>query len=422
MCAQTDGDRPYDLILYGATGFTGQLVARYLLDHPQADSLSWAIAGRDRAKLDALRRQWGRDALPLVLADSTDTDSLRQMAAQTTALCTTVGPYARYGSDLVAACIDEGTDYCDLTGEVHWVRQMIERHHRRAVDNQVRILHCCGFDSIPSDLGVYFLQSQAREHLGEPVDRIRMLLWGAKGGISGGTAASMADLVEAASRDASIRRILSDPYSLAPSGHRGGPDTGVQQWSKHEEDLDVWTAPFIMAAINEKIVRRTNALLDYPYGESFRYREATRVGSGVPGIFRANLMSAAVAALSAGLALGPTRALLKRFLLPESGEGPDQETIESGHFTLRFFGTRASSSNDTPLVVEVSADADPGYGATSMMLGETALALALDDPDDFSDPHLHDGGVLTPAAALGDGLIDRLQEAGLRFQTLESPS
>ena len=419
MSSTRRADRPFDLVLWGATGFTGQLVAQYLHSHRRADSFRWAIAGRNRDKLLGLRQELGAtaDELPILVGDSLDAQSLEDMAAQTRVVCSTVGPYARYGSPLVAACIEQGSDYCDLTGEVHWVREMIDEHHHAAREAQVRIVHCCGFDSIPSDLGTAYLQSLAMERFGEPFSEIRMLVWKVKGGISGGTAASMADLVEKAARDKAIRRILADPYSLAPKGQRSGPDSSSQHTPRREGDIGTWSAPFIMAAVNEKIVRRSNALLDYPYGSDFQYREATRVGPGLPGALRAGLMSAGIGAFSAAMALSPTRSLLKRFLLPDPGEGPDKEAIDAGYFTLRFVGTHRSSSS-SPLMVDVSADADPGYGATSMMLGESALSLALDDPSDQA-PHLHRGGVLTPASALGSMLIERLQQAGMSFQLVD---
>ena len=410
MTADVD-DREFDLILWGATGFTGCLVAHYLAGHPGIDDVRWALGGRNRTKLESLRDELGLsdDELPLVVGDCLDREGLDEIVSRTRVICSTVGPYARYGGPLVAACIEGGTDYCDLTGEVQWIREMIDKHHDQALARQVRIVHCCGIDSIPSDLGVLVLQEEAKERFGVPAERVRFLLWKARGGISGGTVASMAELLEKAAEDREIRKILANPYSLNPRGEQFGPDGSFQQLPRREREIDVWTAPFVMAAINEKIVRRTNALLGYPYGENFSYSEATHLGKGAPAAVRATLMSAGLGAFSAAMSVGPTRKLLQRFLLPDPGEGPSKETIENGFFKIRLFGSgRDEDGRDFSLSVRVGADSDPGYGATAIMLGNAALSLAFDDA-----PQAMIGGVLTPASALGRPLIDRLQEAGM---------
>lgn len=417
MTLPSDSSRPFDLVLWGATGFTGTLVAEYLSDHPEISDLDWAIAGRNRTKLDDLRSRLdpASDELPILLADATDRASLDAIARQTRVVCSTVGPYARFGSKLVAACVDAGTDYCDLTGEAHWIRRMIDTHHDQAQRAGSRIVHCCGFDSIPSDLGTQLVQSQARDRFGTVCDRIDLLVWKIRGGVSGGTAASMAQLIEEASCDRQARRCLADPYGLNPDGQRQGPDSPFQRRPRIHPELGAWTGPFLMAAINEKVVRRTNALLDYRYGRDFRYSEASHLGKGLPALVRATAMSAGLGAFGAAMSLGPTRALLQRFVLPDPGEGPDEEAIERGRFSVRLFGWGSDGGGDKfRIVVEVAADSDPGYGATAKMIGESALCLAVDDVDDGLD-----GGVLTPASAMGDPLIDRLDEAKISFDVLE---
>ncbi len=403
--------REFDLVLWGATGFTGQLVAHYLADHPEISTVEWAIAGRNEDKLSALRDELGEQfaALPILIGDALDRESLDTIAARTRVICTTCGPYARYGSNLVAACVEAGTDYCDINGEPPWVREMIDAHHDEAAQRGVRIVHCCGFDSIPSDLGTYLLQSEAISRFGKPCHEVRCLVWKLRGGVSGGTAASAADVIAQSTRDKKTRRVLADPYGLNPRGERSGPDSPFQRRPRRDPLIDAWTGPFIMAAVNEKIVRRSNALLDYRYGKAFRYSEASHLGKGLPAVLRATAMSAGVGLFGAAMALRPSRALLQRLVLPSPGEGPTEETIEGGHFTLRHFGAGTDADGrNFEISTTISADKDPGYGATALMLGESALCLALDD-----EAGALDGGSLTPATALGDPFVKRLRSAGM---------
>ena len=410
-----DSSRAFDIILWGATGFTGRLVAEYLADHPDIDDVDWAIAGRNRDKLQELRTELGDefDDLPIVVADAFDRASLDDLARQTRVVCSTCGPYARLGDDLVAACVEAETDYCDLTGEVHWIRRIIERHHEQAEERGVRLVHCCGFDAIPSDLGISLVQSEAVDRFGNPCPEVRTIVWRIRGGMSGGTAQSFVEVIAEATRDPEVRRAVGAPYSLNPPGEQSGPDTGLQRTPRHDGPTDTWTAPFIMAAVNEKIVRRSNALLDYRYGRDFRYSESMRRGRGLTGALRAGTASAGIGLFTAALTLGPTRSLLQKFVLPDSGEGPDEEARQQGGFTVRLFGRHPDDDGDNRVVCEVGADKDPGYGATSMMIGESALSLAFDDPDDGLD-----GGVLTPASAFGHTLIDRLEDAGMTFDVV----
>ncbi len=283
-------DRELDLVLWGATGFTGRLVAAHLLArHGARGGLRWALGGRSRPKLEALRRELGEAAgdLPLVVGDGEDEASMGVLAARTRVVCTTVGPYARYGSKLVAACVHRGTHYCDLTGEVQWMRRMIDAHQKEAEASGARIVHTCGFDSIPSDLGVFFLQREMQARHGVPCARVKVRVAGFSGGFSGGTVASMLNMMDEMQRDPSVRRVMSDPYALNPEGERSGPDEPDRTTPAWDPDFEAWTAPFVMAGINTRVVRRTNALLGHPWGREFRYDEAMLMGSGPAGWLKA---------------------------------------------------------------------------------------------------------------------------------------
>jgi len=415
--AQTDtelvmSERELDVILWGATGFTGRLVAEYLVERSGAGQLAWALAGRNLAKLEALRDDLARldpsaAELPIVTGDSADRASLDALAARARVVCTTVGPYATYGSELVAACISQGAHYCDLTGETQWIRRMIDAHHDEAVEAGTRIVNCCGFDSIPSDLGTQLLQARAVEHDGEPCDAITLHVITAKGGASGGSIASVMNVLREA-KDPEVRRILGHAYALNPEGEREGPDRGDQMGVRRDKATGAWTGPFIMAAINARIVRRSNALLGYPYGRDFRYAEVTRAGRGIGGMLRATGLAAGLGGMVGLAAFGPMRALLQKTVLPAPGQGPSREQIEGGHFEVELVGTRDGRRVGT---VTVRGNRDPGYGATACMLAESALCLSLDEAS-LDSP----GGVLTPAVAMGGRLRDRLNREGVTFQ------
>jgi short subunit dehydrogenase-like uncharacterized protein len=406
-------DREFDVIVYGATGFTGRLVAEYLLErYGTGGDLKWAIAARSPGKLDALKDELGEAAADLesIVADSNDADTLAALAARTRVVLTTVGPYALYGSKLVAACAEAGTDYCDLAGEVQWIRAMIDKHHERARETGARIVHCCGFDSIPMDIGAWFLQQEAHRRFGSFCSRIKLYVKATKGAVSGGTVASMANVARTAREDRSVLRLLVDPYALNPEGEREGPDGRDQQGSVFDEDTGSWTAPFIMARINTRVVRRSHALAGYPWGKDFRYDETVLTGKGLGGRTKAAMVSGGLAGLALGLAYAPTRVLLRRFVLPDPGEGPSPQQRESGFFNLMQLGTLPDG---TKLRGRITGDRDPGYGSTSKMLAEAAVCLALDDPES-------PGGVLTPAAAMAGPLIERLRaNAGLTFDIVD---
>jgi short subunit dehydrogenase-like uncharacterized protein len=398
----------FDVILWGATGFTGQLVAQHLAQH-YAEGLRWALAGRNQAKLQQVREEIGLPELPLLQADSADRTSLDRLANRSRVICTTVGPYARYGSELVAACVAAGTHYCDLTGEVPWMARMIEQHQQAAESSGARIVHCCGFDSIPTDLGVHFLQGAMRETHGEVANRAKSRIGQFSGAASGGTIASMMQMMEEARRDASVRRILLEPYSLNPAPLQHGPDGPDSTRVAFDEDFEQWTAPFVMAAINARVVRRSNALADFPYGRDFRFDERQLTGAGRAGKRRAQKIAAGLKLTVGVMAFGPGRKLAARFL-PSPGEGPTPEQQRKGHFELFVHGLNSISGKT--LTTRVSGDRDPGYGATSRMLGEAAVCLARDKLD-------VGGGLWTPATAMGDQLITRLQErAGMTFELL----
>lgn len=402
--------RTFDIVIWGATGFTGRLVADYLASHYGIEkTLRWAIAGRDKARLDNVKRSLGANAesLPAIVADSFDGELLRAMTSQCRVIVSTVGPYAKYGSALVAACVDTGTDYCDLAGEAQWIREMIDKHHANAEQKGARIVHCCGFDSVPMDIGVWFLQQQAIARSGTFCKSIATLVKATKGGPSGGTIASLINVIKASRTNREAARTLADPYGLNPAGERDGPDLRDQRNVRFDSFANSWTAPFVMAGINTKIVRRSHALLGYPYGRDFRYREAVMTGNGVSGRLKAVTISSALAALLVGASYRHSRNFLERFVLPKPGDGPDANTRASGFFDLRLFG---ELPNGTPLIARVKGDRDPGYGSTSKMLGECAVCLAIDALS-------VSGGVHTPASAMAEPLIERLRaNAGLSFE------
>jgi short subunit dehydrogenase-like uncharacterized protein len=406
--------REFDLVLMGATGFTGGLVAGVLAERISAKQpLRWAIAGRNRQRLEAARKGLGdaADDIAIVVADSTSADDMNALAARTRAVCTTVGPYSNYGSELVAACAAHGTDYCDLTGEVPWVRRMIDAHHDTAEATGARIVHSCGFDCVPSDLGVWFLQREAIERFGAPLQHIKFRLKAARGAASGGTVASLMQVVREATASGEVRRVLRDPYGLNPAGERKGPDRGDLNFIRYDADIGAWIGPFVMAAINTRVVRRSNALLDYPYGADFRYDEAVITGAGISGSIKGLLLSSAMAGAVAGAVLPPVRYLMGKFLLPSPGEGPDADARESGYYKILFHGR---TSDGQVLTATLSGQGDPGYGSTSRILAEAALCLAADKT---GLPKPRRGGSLTPAAAMGDALLDRLRDhAGLTFE------
>ncbi|HWK85019.1 MAG TPA: saccharopine dehydrogenase NADP-binding domain-containing protein [Caldimonas sp.] len=407
-----------DVVAFGATSFVGKILCRYLLEEFGAHGeLKWAAAGRSKAKLEELRDSLGAEAktLPLVVADAADDASLRKLCASTRVVLSTVGPYALHGEPLVKACAESGTDYCDLTGEVQWIRRMVQRYEAAARRSGARIVHCCGFDSIPSDLGVHFLQRQALRRFGAPCTRVKMRVKAMRGGMSGGTVASMMNLVKEAAADPALRKELADPYSLCPAGAAPKVRQPEVRSMEFDADFGAWVAPFVMSAINTRIVHRTNALSHQAYGADFRYDEAMLMGRGLKGQLAAAGMAAGLAGFMLASAVGPLRAGLERFVLPKPGEGPSPDAQREGSFDLRFVGTTADGHQ---IRTKVTGDRDPGYGSTGKMLGQAAACLALDvgTGDGKAAPP---GGFWTPATIFGDRLIERLTDhSGLTFEVI----
>ena len=406
---ENNNQRKYDVIVWGASGFTGRLVTEYLNGkYGPGGELRWAIAGRDHEKLETTSADLGIQpgSVPIIIADSLDHESMQGLARDTRVVLTTVGPYAKYGSALVEACVAHGTHYCDLAGEVQWMRKMIDRFQTDARNSGARVVHSCGFDSIPSDIGVWFLQREAQKLHGDTCVEIKLLVKAMKGGASGGTFASMMNALEESRRDREIARILVDPYSLNPQGERNGPDGRDQAGVEYHEDSGTWTAPFVMGSVNARVVRRTNALRQYAYGRDFRYSEATMTGSGPAGWMKSAGMTAGLGGFMLASSFDFSRSVLVRRFLPKPGEGPSQEQRKAGFFNFLLVGKLA---NGTLMRARVTGDRDPGYGSTSKMLGESAVCLAMDDLPSK-------GGLWTPASAMPDALFARLREnAGLEF-------
>ena len=411
MPASDPASRPYDLVLFGATGFVGRLTARHLAAHAEGPTRI-ALAGRSMSRLAEVRDDLGGAAAdwPLIEADSNDADSLVELAQQTTVVATTVGPYAKWGLPLVEACAEAGTHYADLTGEVLFVRDSIDRFHDAAVASGARIVHSCGFDSVPSDLAVMLAADQARTAGGsgaaaDPFSQATLVVRSAKGGVSGGTVDSMRTQMQVMAADPAKARIVSDPYSLSPD--RGaeadlGPQRDVGP-PRYDRSLGLWVAPFFMAPYNTRIVRRSNALLGHAYGRRMRYSEVMGFSSPITGPFLATGLAAGTVAGAAAMAFGPTRKVLDR-VMPSPGEGPDEATRRNGHFKIEVHGTTAGGRR---VISTVAAQGDPGYAATAVMLGQSALALAL------GGTSLPDAsGVLTPATGIGQVLVDRLVARG----------
>ena len=402
-----------DLTIFGATSFVGQILTRYLFAQFGAhDGLKWALAGRSEQKLQRLRSSLGPKGarLPLVVADAADADALGALCGQTRVVISTVGPYALYGEPLVKACAETGTDYCDLTGEVQWIRRMIRGYEKTARKSGARIVHCCGFDSIPSDLGVHFLQREAVQRFGAPCTRVKLRVKGISGGFSGGTVASLMNAVKEATADPKLRKELANPYSICPKGHGVKVRQPRVKIAELDADFDSWVAPFVMSAVNTRIVHRTNALTRHSYGKEFVYDEAVLTGPGLKGRLTAAGITAGIAGVMAAGTIAPVRTAVERFIAPP-GSGPSEGAQKKGFWDLRLLG---QTSDGRSLRVKVVGQGDPGYGSTSKMLGQAAACLALDVPKSAVR-----GGFWTPATALGDRLIARLEKhADVEFEVL----
>ncbi|MBU3070766.1 saccharopine dehydrogenase NADP-binding domain-containing protein [Aestuariicella sp. G3-2] len=385
-------NREYGIVVYGATGYTGRLVCEYLNNQYGVNGdVKWAMAGRSQDKLEAVRDEMGIPAdVPLVVADSGSSDSIRKLVESTQVLLTTVGPYQLYGSDVVKACAEAGTDYVDLCGEPAWMHEMIAAHGATAKASGARIVFSCGFDSVPFDLGVYFLQQAAKEKLGSPVSRVKGRVRAMKGTFSGGTLASFKATVAAAAKDPKLGQVLMNPFALTEGFT--GPEQPPGLQPIYDEDLGSWSAPFVMATINTKNIHRSNFLLGHDYGNDFVYDEMMLTGPGEQGETIAN-------------AVAKDTSMADNDLKP--GEGPSKEERETGFYDVLFAGTTAQGDS---IRASVKGDKDPGYGSTSKMIAESAVCL-------LKNPEAASGGIWTPASAMGSLLIDRLQNnAGLTFQ------
>ncbi len=384
----------FDIVVYGATGFTGQLVAEYLAAHYKGDgNLKWAMAGRSKDKLAAVRDAIGvPKETSLIVADAGDPASLNAMVAQAKSVITTVGPYLLYGNELLAACVAAGVDYFDLCGEPIWMRQKIDQHEAAAKKSGARIVFSCGYDSLPFELGVFCVQKEAEKAFGAPAARVKGRVREMSGTLSGGTAASMRAIVEATMRDLSLVTMLRDPFVLTPGFD--GPKQPLGNRPVLDEDLKSWTAPFVMANINTRNVHRSNMLLGFPYGKDFVYDEMVMTGPGEQGEAIAKKVMAANNKFSG-------------VEVPKPGEGPSKEERENGSYDLLFV---AIAPDGRQVRAAVKGDRDPGYGSTSKMIAECALCLLRDTPEVAA-------GIWTPGAAMGDKLIKRLVDnAGLTFE------
>ena len=392
-----------DLIIWGATGFTGQLVSEYINKKYSKSTLKWGIGGRNKEKVSIAANRLNIDKKRIFIADSEDIESLIKLTSKTKVICTTVGPYAKLGTNLVKACIKTNTNYCDITGETQWIRKMIDKYHLKAKENKIKIVNSCGFDSIPSDMGVFYSQRKLFEKTGKYANKINMRVAGAKGGISGGTYNSLSNVLEEARIDKEVRKTLTNPYGLNPIDKQTGPDKADLQSVAFDKVSNSWISPFVMAGINTKIVRRSHALIDFKYGSNFSYDEATLSGKGFFGQVKGYLSLVPIFLVTRKK--GSFIKNIVDYILPKSGEGPSKKTRIKGYYNLRFYLTYQNKI----YLSKVIGDMDPGYGSTSKMLAESAVCLATDKtPETY--------GILTPSVALGEPLLKRLQEnAGLTF-------
>ncbi len=402
-------DRPFDVVLFGATSFVGEIVLARLVERNDP-GLRWAIAGRSETKLSAAAARANADVEHIVV-DAANRGDMRSLAQRARVIASTVGPYALHGSNLVQACAESGTDYVDLTGEPQWMREMIDTHNVAATVSGARIVHSCGFDSIPSDMGVWFTQRQAMALFGVHCTRIGMRLAGASGGASGGTVASLMNVVAELRKNPALRDVLKNPYALAPAHLRSGPKQPDVLLPQRDDLSGEWVAPFVMAAINTKVVHRSHALRERPWGNEFLYDEAMLTGGGPLGAAKAAAVAAVMGGFVAAVIVPPVRGLLSRFVLPKPGDGPSPEAQEKGSFDLRFFGQTASGQRIT---VKVTGDRDPGYGSTAKMMAASAVTLLT------VDRRTTPGGFWTPSTALAVPLLAALHKtAGLSFEVLE---
>lgn len=403
----------YDLVIFGATGFVGQLICRHLAqDKVDAKPVRWAIAGRNQARLQAIADAYPEQEIPVLVANSEEPTSLAMMCAQTKVVISTVGPYNRYGEALIAQCARSGTDYVDLCGEVLWLKEMIDRYGDLAKASGARICPSAGFDSVPSDLGVWWLQEESQALHSAYCNRVKLRVMALRGGMSGGTFASMTDSAAIAATSPTKRRALMDPYHMAEPCPQTRPRQTMHFGPTKDPQFKGWMGTFIMEAINSRVVHRSHSLTNFAYGADFRYDEAMRGGSGSKGWLVSQALSKGVALGMALGSIGPVRRLLHATLLPKPGQGPSESAMREGFFTMELWG---AVDEQRTLKIRVSGYEDPGYASTAKMITQAALCLALDQ-DKQSVP----GGFLTPATALAGPYVKRLEKyAGLKFERIE---
>ena len=398
-----NAQKKLDLVIWGATGFTGKLVCEYITNSYNSKDLNWTIAGRNEEKLLKLKNRLNIKN-SILIGNSNDKSSLEKICGKTKVICSTVGPYALYGTNLIHACIKMKTNYCDISGETQWIRKIIDTFHEKAKKQKIKIVNSCGFDSIPSDVGVYFCQSNYYKENGVYANEINMRVAGTRGGFSGGTYNSLTNVIHEASLNKSVRKILNNPYGLNPINEQSGPDKKDLKSVEYDNEAKSWIAPFVMAGINTKIVRRSNALLNYKYGNSFLYSEAVLVGNGILGKIIGYLSLIPIL-----MVIQKKGSVIKKIVdlfVPKAGEGPSKKQRENGFFSLKFF----FGNNRRRYLAKVTGDMDPGYGSTSKMLAECAICLALDDT--LNENY----GVITPSVAFEENILERLQNnAGLEF-------
>lgn len=403
-----NAQKKLDLVIWGATGFTGKLVCEYIANSYSSKDLNWTIAGRNEEKLLKLKNRLNIKN-SILIGNSNDKSSLEKICGKTKVICSTVGPYALYGTNLIHACIKMKTNYCDISGETQWIRKIIDTFHEKAKKQKIKIVNSCGFDSIPSDVGVYFCQSNYYKENGVYANEINMRVAGTRGGFSGGTYNSLTNVIHEASLNKSVRKILNNPYGLNPINEQSGPDKKDLKSVEYDNEAKSWIAPFVMAGINTKIVRRSNALLNYKYGNSFLYSEAVLVGNGILGKIIGYLSLIPIL-----MVIQKKGSVIKKIVdlfVPKAGEGPSKKQRENGFFSLKFF----FGNNRQRYLAKVTGDMDPGYGSTSKMLAECAICLALDDT--LNENY----GVITPSVAFEENILERLQNnAGLEFSMKKS--
>lgn len=402
----------FDIVIFGATSFVGEILTGYMMKQYGTDGeVKWAMAGRSESKLQEIKSKHNAHDIPHIIADASNDTQLKEMVAQAQVIISTVGPYALYGEPLVKVCAETGTDYCDLTGEVQWYKRMVDKYEDQAKASGARIVHCSGFDSIPSDMGVYFLQQQAQEKFGKFCNKVSNRIAKIRGGASGGTVASMTNIAKEAAKDPALRKELQNPYSICPKDHAFKSRQHNVSGAEFDDDHNLWIGPFVMAVVNTRVVHRSNALLNNAYGTDFQYSEAMMMGKGKKGKSTARNMGWGLNIFMILAAMAPTRWLLERFVLPKPGEGPSPKEQEKGMYDMRFIG---KTDTGQKITVKVTGDKDPGYGSTAKMLGEAAVCLAQLSKEDKA------GGFWTPSSAYGLTLVNRLtQHAGLTFDVLD---